>query len=233
MKQSRKIVLDTETTGLDYLINDRVIEIAAIELINDKELGREFHTYINPNIKIDEAGIKIHGITNDFVKDKPYFNEIANDFLDFIGDSLIIAHNAEFDRSFLNLELYLIQKNILPKKNFIDTLTLARTLFKGEKVALDDLCLKFNIDASSRINYHGALIDTKLLAQVYIEITNIINNNISLNKKDINKIIKQEKNKFSYKKQNFPYRNFKIKDEDQDNHTKFLNKIKRSTWENH
>lgn len=232
MKQNRKIVLDTETTGLDYLIKDRVIEIAAIEIINDKELGKEFHTYINPNIKIDDAGVKIHGITNEFVKDKPYFNEIADDFLNFIGDSLIIAHNSEFDRSFLNLELYLLQKPILLKNKFIDTLTLSRNLFKGEKVSLDELCLKFNIDASSRLKHHGALIDTKLLAQVYIEITNIINNNISLNKKDINKILKKSNSNYTYKKQIFPYRDFKLKNEDNNNHTEFLEKKNISIWEN-
>lgn len=230
MSKNRKIVLDTETTGLDYIMSDRIIELAAIELLDDKETGKEFHTYINPKIKIEESGQKIHGITDELVKDKPFFSDIAQDFLDFVGDSIIIAHNAEFDRCFLNLELGLLKRTSIKREQFIDSLALVKSLFRGEKASLDDLCLRFGIDTSSRQNHHGALIDSKLLAKVYINIISYINNNFGLDKKILKNLFNKEESKLNYKKQDFSYRSFELKEEEKEQHYAFLAKIKKPLW---
>lgn len=228
----RKIILDTETTGLKAIEGDRILEIAAIELFNDKEIGKEFHIYCNPEKLIDPESTKIHGITNEFVEDKPKFKDIADDFLKFIGDSLIIAHNSEFDRGFLNTELDKCNMPIIPFNRFIDTLQIARKLFKGEKVSLDNLCVKFNIDLTSRKDHHGALIDIKLLAKVYYNlishpsysVSNISDNNEFLLKKQNNKEVIS-------KAKDFSHRVFNISNEDLNKHQEFIkNKLKDSLW---
>ena len=166
----REIVLDTETTGMDPVQGHRLIEIGCIELFNHMPTGVTWHHYINPEREIDAGAIAVHGITNDKVKDKPVFGEIAGSFLDFIGDATLIIHNAEFDLKFLNAELKPFGFGpVQLKNNIIDTLLMARRKYPGQPANLDALCRRFNVDLSGR-ELHGALLDSQLLAQVYLEL---------------------------------------------------------------
>ncbi|MCC2646524.1 MAG: dnaQ [Rickettsiaceae bacterium] len=167
----REIILDTETTGLDPIIGGhKIIEIGAIEMVNKVYTGREFHVYLNPNRDIDPEAYKAHGISRDFLRDKPEFKDIALDFIEFIRGAKIIAHNARFDMKFINHELSLIGESTIDMELVICTLTMARRKFPGARASLDALCERFKVDNSSR-NFHGALLDAKLLAEVYIELT--------------------------------------------------------------
>jgi len=164
----REIVFDTETTGLDPLAGDRVIEIACVELFNLMPTGREFHAYFNPDRDIPEASIAIHGLTASFLADKPKFEERIDDLLAFFGDAQLVAHNAEFDMRFLHAEFKAARRPKLEPK-VIDTLVLARRKFPGSPASLDALCRRFAIDNSAR-NKHGALLDAELLAEVYLQL---------------------------------------------------------------
>lgn len=164
----REIVLDTETTGLDPLGGDRIIEIAALEIVNEYLTGKKFHVYINPQREIPDSAFKIHGISNEFVRDKPFFCDILDDFIEFIGDAPLVAHNAEFDLKFINEELRRAGRPPLETNLVIDTLALARRKHPGAPNSLDALCLRYGIDRSHRLK-HGALIDTGILADVYLE----------------------------------------------------------------
>lgn len=167
---TREIALDTETTGFDPLTGDRIIEIGAVELINLLPTGRTCQLYINPEREIPAEAIAIHGITNDFVKDKPTFVECYSEFMDFIADdSILVIHNAEFDMKFLNWELENIGHKPIGWKRVVDTLIMARKKFPGSPANLDALCRRFNIDNTAR-SYHGALLDSELLAEVYLEL---------------------------------------------------------------
>ena len=167
---SREIVLDTETTGLDPLKGHKIIEIGAVELLDHIPTGETFHTYINPDRDIPEDSIRIHKITQDKINDKPFFSDVADEFLTFIGDSLLIIHNAEFDLKFLNFELNESKKEKL-NNAVVDTLFLAREKYPGSAVSLDSLCKKFNIDDTTRKEEgHGALLDSILLSKVYLEL---------------------------------------------------------------
>lgn len=180
IKSNRKVIIDTETTGLDYLISDKVIEIGAIEVYDDCVIGeRYFHKRINPRRKISSESTSIHGITEEDLIDSPEFKDVYDEFISFIGSDLIIAHNAEFDRRMINLELQLIGKPTIEKHQVLDSLALAKMLFKGKKVSLDSLCSMLNIDNSERVK-HGALIDVKLLGKVYIEIMKLVNSDQNL-----------------------------------------------------
>jgi DNA polymerase-3 subunit epsilon len=166
----REIVLDTETTGMDPVQGHRLIEIGCVELFNHMPTGNTWHHYINPEREIDAGAVAVHGITNEKVKDKPVFGELAGSFLDFIGDATLIIHNAEFDLKFLNAELKPFGFGpIQLKNNVIDTLLLARRKYPGQPANLDALCRRFNVDLSGR-DLHGALLDSQLLAQVYLEL---------------------------------------------------------------
>ncbi|KJV55733.1 DNA polymerase III subunit epsilon [Orientia tsutsugamushi] len=163
----RKIVLDTETSGLDHKQGHRIIEIGAVELDSDcTEIRNTFHYYINPERDISKEAYKVHGLSRDFLSDKPKFREIVDEFLQFIDGAQLIMHNANFDMQFLNSELFRIRKSAIPNTCVIDTLTLARKRFPKERVNLDALCYKFRIDTSDRL-LHGALKDAQLLALVY------------------------------------------------------------------
>lgn len=174
----RQIVLDTETTGFSFKDGDRLLEIGAIEMLDRKVTGETFHIYLNPEREIPESAIRIHGITNEFVKDKPLFDEkIASSFIDFIKDSQVIIHNASFDLSFLNGELGKLNKekktsfkNLEQYCDVIDSLKLANEKFLGSRNNLDALCRRFGIDNSAR-DLHGAVLDAQLLAEVYLELT--------------------------------------------------------------
>jgi DNA polymerase III subunit epsilon len=166
--RNREIVLDTETTGLSSEFGHRVIEIGAVELIDKVPTGRKFHSYLNPMRSVSEGAYKVHGISEEFLLDKPQFLHIAEEFLEFIQDSSLVIHNAPFDMKFLNYELSIVGMNSISHDRAIDTLSIARKLFPGSKVSLDALCRRFKIDLSQRV-LHGALKDAELLMLVYIE----------------------------------------------------------------
>jgi len=168
----RHIFLDTETTGLYANQGHRIIEIAAIEIINRRPTNNSFHFYINPDREIDPAAQEVHGITLDFLQDKPRFAEIASDFIKFVKDATLIIHNAPFDIGFINMELGLIEKPPVEEavENVIDTLKMAKDMRPGQRNSLDALCRFYNIDNSQR-SLHGALLDAQLLAEVYLAMT--------------------------------------------------------------
>jgi len=167
---SRSVLFDTETTGLDPLTGDRVIEIAAIELINDLPTEQKFYALLDPERDIPTDATRIHGISNFHVEGKPKFADIADAMLEFFGDAPLIAHNAPFDFGFLDAELARIGKPGLSPSRMVDTLVLAKTRFPGMPNSLDALCRRFEIDLSLRTT-HNALLDCKLLAEVYVELT--------------------------------------------------------------
>ncbi len=165
----REIVLDTETTGLDPESGDRIVEIGCVEIYNFIPTGRTFQKYINPQRDMSEAAQRITGITDDFLKDKPVFADIVDDFIEFIGDSDLVIHNAEFDMKFLNYELKLHNREALAYERAIDTLSIARKKFPGSPASLDALCKRFKVDLSGR-QVHGGLLDSYLLAEVYLQL---------------------------------------------------------------
>lgn len=165
----REIVLDTETTGFDPQSGDRIVEIGAVELFNHVATGRTYHQYINPKRDMPEDAFKVHGLSIDFLRDKPVFADIGQAFLDFAGDSKLVIHNASFDMKFLNAELGWINLPLLPWEQAIDTLAIARKRFPGSPASLDALCRRFGIDNASR-TLHGALLDSEILAEVYLEL---------------------------------------------------------------
>jgi DNA polymerase-3 subunit epsilon len=166
----REIVFDTETTGLNPAGGDRMVEIGCVEIFNRVETGRHFHAYFNPERDMPFEAQEVHGLSNLFLSDKPRFHEKADELLDFIEDSPLVAHNASFDFGFLNFELERTGRAGVPLSRMVDTLTLARTRHPGAKHSLDALCIRFGIDRSQRVK-HGALLDAQLLAQVYVELT--------------------------------------------------------------
>ena len=165
----REIVLDTETTGLNPKTGDRVVEIGCVELLNHIATGETYHTYVNPERDMPAEAEAVHGLSIEFLSDKPLFADIADDFLAFVSSSPVIAHNAPFDLGFLNAELEAAGRPILPNDRSIDTVPLARRKFPGAQVNLDALCRRFNVDLSARVK-HGALLDSELLAEVYLEL---------------------------------------------------------------
>jgi DNA polymerase-3 subunit epsilon len=166
----REIVFDTETTGLDPAGGDRIVEIGCIEMINRAETGRHFHAYFNPERPMPPGAEAVHGLSDIFLSDKPRFADRAEELLDFIEDSPLVAHNAGFDFGFLNTELGLCGRPGICMTRMVDTLALARSRHPGAKHSLDALCTRFGVDRSRRTK-HGALLDAQLLAQVYIELT--------------------------------------------------------------
>jgi len=166
----REIVFDTETTGLNPAMGDRMVEIGCVEIYNRVETGRHFHAYFNPDREMPSEAEAVHGLTTIFLSDKPRFAERVEDLLAFIADSPLVAHNATFDFGFLNHELGHCGRPAVCMTRMIDTLSIARTRHPGAKHSLDALCMRFGIDRSHRVK-HGALLDAQLLAQVYVELT--------------------------------------------------------------
>ena len=168
----RKVILDTETTGLDFRTGDRVIEIGCVELRGRQLTGQRFHAYLNPERVIDPGAIAIHGLTNEFLADKPKFSDIVGDFMEFIRGAELVIHNAAFDVGFLNNELGLLQMENIEQvcSEVIDTLRMAREMRPGKKNNLNALCAEFGVDNSGR-QLHGALLDAELLAEVYLAMT--------------------------------------------------------------
>ena len=165
----REIVLDTETTGFDPQAGDRIVEIGAVELFNHMPTGQVYHQYINPQRAMPAEAFAIHGLGDEFLSDKPLFADIAAAFVEFVGDARLVIHNAAFDMKFLNAELGWAGLPALPDSRALDTLELARRRFPGAQNSLDALCRRFSVDNSAR-EKHGALLDSELLAEVYLEL---------------------------------------------------------------
>ncbi len=165
----REIVLDTETTGLDPATGDRVVEIGCVELINHLASGETFQCYINPERDMPEGAFRVHGLSTQFLADKPVFADIAEAFLEFVAEDKLVIHNAAFDLGFLNAELERLGRSILTPARAVDTVALARRKYPGAPANLDALCRRFEIDNSERTK-HGALLDAELLAEVYLEL---------------------------------------------------------------
>ena len=217
----REIILDIETSGLEHKEGHRVIEIGCIEL-NKKEVGSHFHQYINPLKTLTPENIKIHGITNDYLEDKPLFEDIADSFLDFIKDSPVIAHNANFDIGFLNSELEKVSKPVISQDRVIDTVSIARKRFPGQQVNLDALVKKLKINSLINRDHHGALKDAKILTDIYLELQGINQIGLQLDEKKLENLnFSSEPNLNSVV----------LTKEETEGHKEFIkNKIPNSNW---
>ena len=166
----REIVLDTETTGLDPFKGDRLVEVGCVELSDKIPTGRTFHVYVNPERDVPNEAFQIHGLSTEFLKGQKNFHEVADDFLEFIEDTILVIHNAEFDIKFLNSELQRINRSAIDMKRVVDTLSLARQKHPGSPNSLDALCSRYRVNNTKRTK-HGALLDSELLAEVYLELS--------------------------------------------------------------
>lgn len=165
----REVVLDTETTGFEPEAGDRIVEIGAIELWNHLPTGQAYHQYINPERAMPQSAFEVHGLGDDFLRDKPKFGDVAAAFVEFIGNDPLVIHNASFDLKFLNAEFGWLKLPQIPPERAVDTLAIARKKFPGAPASLDALCRRFGVDNSGR-EKHGALLDSELLAEVYLEL---------------------------------------------------------------
>ncbi|WFW29693.1 MAG: DNA polymerase III subunit epsilon [Wolbachia endosymbiont of Menacanthus eurysternus] len=226
-KKLREIVLDTETTGLDIKFGHRIIEIGCVELINRIPTGKVFHRYINPKRDIPYHSFKIHGISKEFLKDKPLFSDIALEFLNFISNDILIIHNAEFDIKFLNMELNKLNAKLISQERVLDTLLLARKKFTGSPASLSALCKRFNISLENR-ELHGALVDAQLLAKVYVELTGGLQIFLFNNKQHKQNNVSTDIHHYRYN--NITHRKYSPSDEEINEHKKLLNKIHNPLW---
>ena len=226
--EKRKLILDTETTGLNFYY-DRIIEIGIVEIIDNVLTQNYFHEYINPEKDISLSAQKIHGISNEFLIGKPTFNKIAKKFLDFIKDDTIVIHNAEFDINFINRELGDCGFNTI-KNSVIDTIKIAKKEFPGQTVNLDSLCKKLSVN-NTRQNFHGALLDATLLSKVYLKLTtgkqqnfDLIDNKLTyLNHGENTKIFKES---FSAPREQL----MQLSSFEKKQHENFINKMKDPLW---
>ena len=223
MTNLREVILDTESTGLDYKQGDRIIEIGCIELINKVKTNNYYHTYVNPERGVSKGAYNVHGISGDFLKDKPLFSDIAKDFYAFIKDATLVIHNAKLDIGFINNEFYLVGMPKISMSGVIDTLLVARKKFPGSPASLDALCKRFNISLDKR-DKHGALIDSELLAMVYVEL---------IGNEQTKFQFQTENNKNSHinlQKENFPIREFQLSEDEKNSHNKMLTNISNPLW---
>ena len=221
----KRICLDIETTGLNPREGHKIVEIGCIELENNYPTGNVFQQYINPDKSMPEEALKIHGLTDDFLSDKPLFIEVADKFLKFLDNSELIIHNAKFDLGFLNFELDSISKSNLTEFKVIDTLALARKTFPGASNSLDALCKRYNIDNSKR-NKHGALLDAELLADVFLEMN-------GGRQKGIELLFDRKKEKESHANTNLCLYSKKIvtpNKQELSDHKNILKKLKNTYW---
>lgn len=226
---TREIVFDTETTGIDPLEGHRLVEIGCVELENLLPTGRVFQAYINPERDMPMEAYRVHGLSSKFLSDKPIFSQVVDGLLEFLGDdSQLVAHNAEFDMRFLNWELENIGFAPLSKSRVVDTLAIARRKFPGMRVSLDNLCRRFNVDLSARTK-HGALLDSELLAEVYLELQGGRQKGLSLgglsHQSDENGRSLNTRKKMHREK-----RNFTVPDEEKAAHAAFLQKLEKPIW---
>jgi len=187
----REIILDTETTGLDPRDGHKVIEIGGVEMINKVLTGNKFHYYVNPERDVPQDAYRIHGISSEFLQDKPLFRDIAHEFINFINNAKLVIHNAQFDIKFLNYELTLLNLPSIDLAEVIDTLIIAKRAFPGARVNLDALCKRFKVDNTNR-QFHGALKDAYLLSEVYVELSGGRQVSFSLREIEENIIMKDE-----------------------------------------
>ncbi len=232
---TRELVLDTETTGLNHEDGHRVIEIGIIELENHLPTGNYFHYYLNPERDSDKRAQEVHGLSREFLKDKPKFSDIADEFVSYISDSKIIIHNASFDIGFLNAELKRCNMKELNDDLIIDTLVIAKKKFIGQSVSLDSLCRKYNIDLTGR-DIHGAIKDAKLLASVYLELVGGRQSKLDFEIKTEKAISGENDHLINldeyYRKRGLKkVNNLNINEEDYELHLKSIRTIKNSIWE--
>ena len=221
----REIVLDTETTGLNTESGHRILEIGCVELINRIPTNNIFHQYINPERDIPYHSFKIHGISKEFVQNKPVFADIASQFLDFISDSVLVIHNAAFDIKFLNMELDMVNAKTISFDRVLDTLPLARKKFAGSSASLDALCKRFDISLENR-ELHGALIDAHLLAKVYVELTGGLQTRLFDNENNQD----DEFALVQHKTRNLTCREYLLSSNEVNAHKELLKQIKNPLW---
>ena len=217
----REVVLDTETTGLNADDGDRIVEIGCVELLNHLPTGEEFHTYINPGMTMPESAFKIHGLSDEFLRDKPGISDVLDAFLDFLGNSTLVIHNAEFDLKFLRREISVVGGSRELKNQVVDTLFEARKKFPGAQASLDALCRRFKIDNSDR-ELHGALKDARILSKVYFELLGGSQTGLNLTN-EATQVIPAQKIERSY-------REYNLTPEEVKEHEKFMEKIKDPIW---
>ncbi len=220
-----EVVLDTETTGLDPSSGHRIVEIGCVELENHLPTGRTYHQYINPERDMPEEALAVHGLTEDFLKDHPVFAEIADSFLDFIGDGRLVIHNADFDMGFINAELSACNKEALDRDRAIDTVAMARRKFPGARANLDALCQRFGIDNSNR-ELHGALKDSYLLADVYLELIGGRQQDLGLQKDAALPVTAEQTGDRQFREP----RAHEPTPEEVSNHRKFMEQIENNLW---
>lgn len=220
----RELIFDTETTGFDPLSGDRLIEIGLVEMVDQSLTGSHHHVYVNPEREVPESAFKIHGLSTEFLSDKPVFSEIMDEFLEYIGDSsVLVAHNAEFDMKFINWELENAGRPIIHSKRFIDTLAIARTKFPGSPNSLDALCKRFAINNAHR-TLHGALLDAEILAEVYIELLGGRQGGMDL-------AVAKAAVAAAPKKKREP-RSFPVKEDELRAHAEFIKELDNPIWNN-
>ncbi|MEM6780485.1 MAG: DNA polymerase III subunit epsilon [Pseudomonadota bacterium] len=222
----REIVFDTETTGIEPSEGHRLLEIGCVELMNHIPTGRTYHQYINPERDVPAEAVAVHGLTEERLKNEPTFGEIVGDFLEFIGDDAkLIAHNAEFDVKFLNWELKQFGFPSLDKKRVIDTLVMARERFPGSPANLDALCRRFNIDNSNR-ELHGALLDSELLAEVYLELLGGRQHGLSIDVEKTSANVQKTTTERSFREP----RKFAVSADEKAAHDKMLEELENPLW---
>ncbi len=239
----REVVLDTETTGLSPDKGDRIVEIGAIELVNHIPTGNTFHCYLNPLLEgeMPIESFKVHGLSVDFLSDKPLFSEIIEKLIIFIGDSKLIIHNAKFDIGFINHEILRLEGSNfdvydklpfkeIPSEKIIDTLEIAKQIYPGKSVSLDSLCVKFGID-NKRKGKHGALIDSEILSEVYLELAGGKQPGFEFSEEGYET---DDSNKKTTEKKNFirknPLAESRVSQEEMELHMEFISKIKKNFW---
>lgn len=222
----REIALDTETTGLNPKSGHKVVEIGCVEMLNHIATGDVFHVYINPGRDMPEEAFRVHGLSEAFLKDHPVFKNVADDFLAFIGDDPLVIHNAAFDMGFLNWELEQIGKPVLDMARTIDTVQMARKKFPGAQANLDALCRRFGIDNSDR-DLHGALLDARLLADVYLELMGGRQTGLGLGTES--KVEAQDEIKIE-KRQLREARTFAPSEDEMAAHAQFIAQIEGALW---
>jgi len=229
----REICLDIETTGLDPRNGDKIVEIACIEMINRVKTGKVFHTYVNPRRDMPIEAFKIHGISSEFLQDKPIFDHVADKFLEFVKGGTLVIHNAAFDTKFLNHELRILGLSELDMNNVVDSLLIARKKFPGSPASLDALCKRYAIDISHRTK-HSALLDTELLCDVYLELMGGAQAGLAFDatKKEAREIQKSAEKITEAKVRNtLPKRDFILSDAEMEMHKEFITKnFKTNLW---
>lgn len=230
-KNIREIVLDTETTGLDSSKGDRIVDIGCVELIDHIQTGKFYHVYINPERPMSVESVRVTGITDEFLQDKPIFSEIVDEFLDFVKDSTLVIHNAKFDIDFLNSELNRVGKPLFKLEEAVDTLTLAKRKFPNSPASLDALCRRFNVDTTIR-ETHGALVDCYLLAEVYINLLGGYQGGLSFDEESSSteKNINEQPSHVRHESNFHQLRNFLPNPEEIAVHEEFLKTLNESKW---